>query len=340
MAPKYSISSPLEAGTSILLDGRTLPSHVYPALEYISEKLAKKDVHMTLVIVRRDYQLPAKASSGVLNRSTSATLPPAASSVPAPFGRTKPGNSGFSLTKIKHKLRTNTFPLAGLASNHAVQDRTVVVYPASEEGSRTGIASPAFSVSPTSSMASTVSTASTVESNNGSYCAWPLSPTSPYSATMPATPATPLSDVSMGTHTTTDASSVVSGMEGRVACNDLGFRLVHTSPVSSKEERLLEQTTQKAERKFHLGYVAGQLAPGPWPLPKICLLIVRFQTKLVSPSCCSFRMQPHCRSDTPISGAERADILLQRPLLIDVGPPIYIQVGNLCLRSHTVDMQA
>jgi hypothetical protein len=59
----------------------------------------------------------------------------------------------------------------------------------------------------------------------------------------------------MVTHTTTDASSAVSGFERRAMSSTLGVKLVHTSPVSLKEERILRQTMQKAERKFHLGYV-------------------------------------------------------------------------------------
>jgi len=248
MSLKHSISSPLEAGTSIL-DG-ALPSHVNSALEYVSKKLAKRDVRLTLVIVRRDYQLPSKAN--LLDRSIS--VPSSAlpnSSVP--YGKTRAGNSGFSLSSIKHIVRSNTFPPTGLSSNNAVEEHTVEVNPSYEDGLRTGMVSPAFSVSSMSSMASTVSTTSTVESSVGGSRRWPFSPTTPYSTTMPATPATPQSDVSMVTHTTTDRLSAVTGMEGLVVAGPFGVRLVHTSPVSSKEERILKQTMQKAERKFHLG---------------------------------------------------------------------------------------
>ncbi|CAM1502883.1 Fc.00g076590.m01.CDS01 [Cosmosporella sp. VM-42] len=57
MSLKDRISSPLEAGTSVL-DAHHLPPHLTPALEYASSRLAKKSIHVTLVVARRDYQLP------------------------------------------------------------------------------------------------------------------------------------------------------------------------------------------------------------------------------------------------------------------------------------------
>jgi hypothetical protein len=54
---KGRISSPLEAGPSIL-DVQHLPPHLNEALEYASKRLARKSLHITLVVVRREYQLP------------------------------------------------------------------------------------------------------------------------------------------------------------------------------------------------------------------------------------------------------------------------------------------
>ncbi|KAB5558641.1 hypothetical protein GE09DRAFT_120361 [Coniochaeta sp. 2T2.1] len=251
MSLKYCISSPLEAGTSIL-DAGSLPNHVNSALEYTSRRLAKKDIHLTLVVVRRDYQLQFKADSPCW--SSSSAPPPGASNSAVPQSSTKNSNSSFTLSSIKNIVRSNTFPLTGLSSSNAIQERTVHANPSYDEGLRAGMISPAFSVSSMSSMASTVSTTSTVESSVGSSRRWPLSPTTPYSLTMPATPATPYSEVSMSTGTTTEASSAISGVHGPLSANAFGVRLVHTSPVSSKEEKVLKQTLQRAERKFHLGH--------------------------------------------------------------------------------------
>ncbi|KAI8959124.1 hypothetical protein F5Y11DRAFT_14621 [Daldinia sp. FL1419] len=55
---KQRISSPLEAGPSIL-DAYNLPSHLTEALEYTSKRLARKALHITLVVVRKGYQLPS-----------------------------------------------------------------------------------------------------------------------------------------------------------------------------------------------------------------------------------------------------------------------------------------
>lgn len=78
MSLKERISSPLEAGTSIL-DAHHLPPHVLPALEYASERLSRKAVHLSLVVVRSEYQLPSvpspllSSSSGVQTPSTPST---------------------------------------------------------------------------------------------------------------------------------------------------------------------------------------------------------------------------------------------------------------------------
>ncbi|KAH7144028.1 hypothetical protein EDB81DRAFT_515951 [Dactylonectria macrodidyma] len=58
MSLKDRISSPLEAGISIL-DAHHLPPNVLPALEWTSSRLARKSLHITLVVARRDYQLPS-----------------------------------------------------------------------------------------------------------------------------------------------------------------------------------------------------------------------------------------------------------------------------------------
>ncbi|TQW00343.1 hypothetical protein IF1G_00274 [Cordyceps javanica] len=57
MSLKDKISSPLEAGPS-LLDAQHLPTQLLPALEHTSARLARKSLHLTLVVARRDYQLP------------------------------------------------------------------------------------------------------------------------------------------------------------------------------------------------------------------------------------------------------------------------------------------
>ncbi|XXH05070.1 hypothetical protein Hte_011494 [Hypoxylon texense] len=55
---KQRISSPLEAGPSIL-DVHNLPPHLTEALEYTSKRLTRKALHITLVVVRKEFQLPS-----------------------------------------------------------------------------------------------------------------------------------------------------------------------------------------------------------------------------------------------------------------------------------------
>ncbi|KAM0562597.1 hypothetical protein ACHAPJ_002287 [Fusarium lateritium] len=76
MSLKDRISSPLEAGTSIL-DAHHLPPHLAPALEYASSRLARKSQHITLVVARRDYQLPSVVPpKGLLTPTTPTPLSP------------------------------------------------------------------------------------------------------------------------------------------------------------------------------------------------------------------------------------------------------------------------
>ena len=58
---KDRISSPLEAGPS-LLEMKRLPHNVTSALDYVSSRLARKRVHLSVIVVRQDidlYNLPA-----------------------------------------------------------------------------------------------------------------------------------------------------------------------------------------------------------------------------------------------------------------------------------------
>ena len=52
MHSRPRISSPLEAGESLLVDNHNIPCDVSEALQYISDRLASKAVHMTLLVAR------------------------------------------------------------------------------------------------------------------------------------------------------------------------------------------------------------------------------------------------------------------------------------------------
>ncbi|PHH59193.1 hypothetical protein CDD81_3569 [Ophiocordyceps australis] len=74
-----TISSPLEAGPSIL-DTHHVPPRTLAALDYVARRLARRGLHLSLVLVRSHHQLPAHGSPGVmgqpqLQRSTSVSMP-------------------------------------------------------------------------------------------------------------------------------------------------------------------------------------------------------------------------------------------------------------------------
>ncbi|KHO00797.1 uncharacterized protein MAM_01575 [Metarhizium album ARSEF 1941] len=153
MTLKERISSPLEAGPSIL-DAHRLPPHLTPALEYASSRLAKKSLHLTLVVVRRDYQLPSVVpplrSPGLSAPATPASPPSA-----------KFGFSTGPVAALKHLVRT-----ASRQSSHSAQSN----------GSKGAVSSPA----------------TTTLDSPGPRLRWPLSPCTPLSPP-PMTPCTPSS---------------------------------------------------------------------------------------------------------------------------------------------------
>ncbi|KAG4425598.1 hypothetical protein IFR04_001295 [Cadophora malorum] len=54
---KARISSPLEAGPS-LLDAKQLPPQLTAALDYVSSRLTRRRLHLSLIVVRKDVQIP------------------------------------------------------------------------------------------------------------------------------------------------------------------------------------------------------------------------------------------------------------------------------------------
>ncbi|XMA19987.1 hypothetical protein WAI453_012778 [Rhynchosporium graminicola] len=54
---KARISSPLEAGPS-LLDVKQLPPQLTTALDYVSSRLTRKRLHLSLIVVRKEIQIP------------------------------------------------------------------------------------------------------------------------------------------------------------------------------------------------------------------------------------------------------------------------------------------
>ncbi|KAJ4313494.1 hypothetical protein N0V84_009371 [Fusarium piperis] len=150
MSLKERISSPLEAGTSIL-DAHHLPPHLAPALEHASARLARKSQHITLVVARRDYQLPCVVPPrGLVTPTTPTPL--------SPIFRFNFGNGPMS--KLKSLVLAGSY-------NGPTPARSM-------DSPRSGISSPGYAPPP---------------DTPSPRFRWPLSPTMPLSPP-PMTPGT------------------------------------------------------------------------------------------------------------------------------------------------------
>ncbi|KAK3302157.1 uncharacterized protein B0T15DRAFT_294680 [Chaetomium strumarium] len=244
------ISSPLEAGPSIS-DGHHLPSPVNEAFEYASKRLGRKVGHITLLVVRKDYQLPTSPI-------TSPTFPPG--SVPASTVATlsRPAFPTTSrLGALKQLVRQN------FSGDAQIRERILHVH---LDQFRNDTASPAFSEASAASAASasTVSSVSTSDSTFSHRVRWPTTPTAYES--VPVTPATPFTV--MSSLSGADGNSAVSQSSVRDSTR-FGLRLVYAHPLSPREEKALSQVLEKSARKFKLDprWLSQAVSPSTLGLP-------------------------------------------------------------------------
>ncbi|KAK7924078.1 hypothetical protein PG985_006132 [Apiospora marii] len=202
---KQRISSPLEAGTS-LLDSESIPLYFTDALEYISKRLARKALHVTLIVVRKEYQVPSSCAT------------PTSSSTSSP--------TSFEFTMPSSPSRFAS-PVAGL--------RQLV-----RRGTNSSLAS--------------VSSAASVDSGYGSTASSTYS--SPSTRKWPATPCTPMTPHTPSSVTTATSTASNASAGGP---NHLGIRLIHATPPSARDEKILRAIFYKAERKYRAG--TGWLPP-------------------------------------------------------------------------------
>ena len=221
MSLKGRISSPLEAGTSIL-DAHHLPPQILPALEYASARLARKAQHLSLVVVRREYQAPtvvspAGSSPGLYQTSSGSPLTPASSSSTSP----KSNYFGSSTVSALRQLVRS-----GSSSSKL---RVDTQHNKNNAASTTTPSSPRM---------------------------WPKTPKTPMSPP-PLTPCTPSSVASMTTATTLTAATSDTTSASR---HPNGLRLVHPPGLSAREEKAIKITLHKAAKKFDIRYVVTSLA--------------------------------------------------------------------------------
>ncbi|KAH6850162.1 hypothetical protein B0I37DRAFT_413580 [Chaetomium sp. MPI-CAGE-AT-0009] len=252
------ISSPLEAGPSIV-DGHHLPPHVNEALEYASKRLGRKAAHITLLVVRRDYQLPTSPIS-------SPTFTPSPRLVSA--GST-PSRSTFPTSRIealKQLVRPNN------SGEGQIRERIVHVH---LDQLRNGTASPAFSEASAFS-ASTTSSASTSDSTFSRRMRWPGTPTA--YGSVPVTPATPFTV--MSSLSGAEGNSVGSRF-GAQNSTQFGLKLIYAHPLSPREEKALTQALEKAAKKFKLDprWLPQAVSPSTLGLPADLILKSTAQNK-------------------------------------------------------------
>ncbi|KAG5948314.1 hypothetical protein E4U59_000042 [Claviceps monticola] len=234
MCLKDRISSPLEAGPSLLNDHHLSPS-LTPALEHASSRLAKKSLHLTLVVVRRDYQLPTTAASPLLCLASTSTL---SSPSPSPSFSSSLTSSlsrrSFALrpvTALKQLVRTGSCRHGpGTASNYGRSNNMSCNSRLKRANSSTGAPGPQFR----RSISSTA----------------PLSPS-------PMTPYTPSSMATMTTATT----ATTTDHPGPVTSRAPGFLLFHAPDLSLCDQKAQQAIFTRTARKFNLPLLKPAVSP-------------------------------------------------------------------------------
>ncbi|KAI1438391.1 hypothetical protein GGR50DRAFT_639532 [Xylaria sp. CBS 124048] len=217
---KQQISWPIEAGRSIL-DTHNLPPNMTCVLEYVSKRLARRRLHVTLVVVKHDYQLPATLPC------TTPSTPPytiehnSVPSDPASTFRFKSPAAG-----LRQLVRRGTGSSSASATSKSSRN-------ASETSASVRI-SPTFPPPPTSEPPS-------------SPRRWILPLRS--GASQPPTPMTPRTPSSIATMTTSSSSG--SNAHRSQSPEAYWVRLIYASPVSPRDDRMIRATMIKAEHKFH-----------------------------------------------------------------------------------------
>lgn len=240
MALKSLISSPLEAGTSIL-DAHHLPSSYNSVFEYTSKRLARKGLHITLTVARHEHdqtcstQLVGDTITSDGNEATgsdyllSTMTPPQTPDV-------VPRTPGFSTFKLLVRSKTQ--------HQSANTDECDFKFP---KRSNTVAAPPKKP-----SLASLL--------DNGPLSPrrlrWPMAssvpptPGTPATPRTPATPKTPATPASITTASSTTGTTCSAGGAPEALGPD--FRLIHTAALTTRADRVVRATLDRATRKFHL----------------------------------------------------------------------------------------
>lgn len=245
MALKSQISTPLEAGVSIL-DAHRLPAFLIPALEYTSQRLAAKGLHITLVVARRDYQLPDCAQRTKARMSTNTAV----TNLPSPPNSPDAMACGPNFTTIKSLVRSGSQHSSRSADKPDTRER---------QRSKTGTLSKKPPIA---------SIFDTGRGGSRSRLRWSHgSNTTSYMAKTPKTPATPVTPASAST--TTSYNTVAAA--GRLGASNHGIRLIYTAPLGPRAYKLVAATLARAARKFNLSTPLEAHEPSAYDLPPVVL---------------------------------------------------------------------
>ncbi|KAL7948274.1 hypothetical protein V8C42DRAFT_313975 [Trichoderma barbatum] len=161
MALKDNISSPLEAGPSVL-DSHHIAPHLVPVLEYTSSRLARKSVHLTLIIVKRDYQLLNSLPSPYpLSTPGTPDSPPLTG---GSFGSSRLALSS-PVVALKHFMRSASQHVVGSSPRSAVPPISYPITDPSPSPRFRWPLSPTTPMSPPPMTPSTTSSLTTTDSN-------------------------------------------------------------------------------------------------------------------------------------------------------------------------------
>ncbi|KAK3954184.1 hypothetical protein QBC32DRAFT_94473 [Pseudoneurospora amorphoporcata] len=248
---KTRISPPLGAGPSLAEGGDHLPGNLTSALEYASKRLQRKGAKFTLLVIRKDYQLPTSPLGSPSAQSFSCGSTPSSST--SNSVASTPAKPTFAHA-FKQFVRGDTGP---------IKERVINI----NTDYRYGATSPTFSEASLTS-ASTASTVDSIFTNHrgrvGGAGRWPLSPGASQAPSVPLTPATPYSTSSMaadinttclpsaGLHATRGFGPALLQVPSSPTSSDFGIRLIHAIPLKEKEDKLLSSTLEKAAKKFNI----------------------------------------------------------------------------------------
>lgn len=233
MALKSLISSPLEAGTSIL-DAHHLPSCYNPVFEYTSKRLARKGLHITLTVARREQHV----STQILGDKNVAAVSddPMVIMTPPQTPDVVPRTPGFSTFRSLVRSKTQHHSASTEEPDFKVPKRSKTIAAPPKKASLAGLL-------------------------DGGPCSprrlrWPLTPSTPATPKTPATPRTPATPMTPATPASFTTASSTTGTTystgGSPEALDPDFQLIHTATLTTRADRVVRTTLDRATRKFHL----------------------------------------------------------------------------------------